>query len=145
MSHHSDSIEPSLHKTATNITLSPELFEKLYLTPKVPHVGDANKRYANPTPMGFVGFVISTFSFAMVMMGWGGAAGLSGVLGIFFFVGPVLLLLGTIFEWIMGNFFPVSTFCSERQRLVAVFALPPTIGLEWEGYACISNVQVLTY
>lgn len=67
--------------------------------------------------MGFVGFVISTFSFAMVMMGWGGAAGLSGVLGIFFFVGPVLLLLGTIFEWIMGNFFPVSTFCSEKQRL----------------------------
>lgn len=132
MSHHSDSIEPSLHKTATNITLSPELFEKLYLTPKVPHVGDANKRYANPTPMGFVGFVISTFSFAMVMMGWGGAAGLSGVLGIFFFVGPVLLLLGTIFEWIMGNFFPVSTFCSEKQGLDTVFALPPTIGLEQE-------------
>lgn len=92
----------------------PELFEKLYLTPKVPHVGDAYKRYANPTPMGFVGFVISTFSFAMVMMGWGGAAGLSGVAGIFFFVGPVLLLLGTIFEWIMGNFFPVSEFCSGK-------------------------------
>ena len=81
MSQHSDTIEPSLHKTATNITLSPELFEKLYLTPKVPHVGDAYKRYANPTPMGFVGFVISTFSFAMVMMGWGGAAGLSVVVG----------------------------------------------------------------
>jgi hypothetical protein len=118
MSHHSDSIEPSLHKTATNITLSPELFEKLYLTPKVPHVGDANKRYANPTPMGFVGFVISTFSFAMVKMGWGGAAGLSGVLGIFFFVGPVLLLLGTIFEWIMGNFFPVSTSAPSGRDLV---------------------------
>ena len=25
--------------------------------------------------------------------------------GIFFFVGPLLLTLGTIFEWIMGNFF----------------------------------------
>lgn len=144
MSHHSDSIEPSLHKVATNITLSPELFEKLYLTPKVPHVGDANKRYANPTPMGFVGFVISTFSFAMVMMGWGGAAGLSGVLGIFFFVGPVLLLLGTIFEWIMGNFFPVSTLCSEKQGFDTVFALPPTIGLEREGYACTWNIEVLT-
>jgi hypothetical protein len=111
MTPRSNSIEPSLpslHQTPTNITLSPELFEKLYLTPKVPHVGDAYKRFANPTPMGFVGFVISTFSFAMVMMGWGGAAGLSGVAGIFFFVGPVLLLLGTIFEWIMGNFFPVS-------------------------------------
>jgi succinate-acetate transporter protein len=27
--------------------------------------------------------------------------------GIFFFTGPVLLLLTTIFEWIMGNFFPM--------------------------------------
>lgn len=25
----------------------------------------------------------------------------------FFFTGPVLLLLGTIFEWVMGNFFPM--------------------------------------
>jgi uncharacterized protein len=104
--------KPVLHHTATNqtisgMTISPELFEKLYLTPKVPHVGDNYKRFANPTPMGFMGFVISTFTFAMVLMGWGGAKGLSGVAGIFFFVGPVLLLLGTIFEWIMGNFFPV--------------------------------------
>ena len=28
-----------------------------------------------------------------------------GCRGIFFFTGPVLLLLTTIFEWIMGNFF----------------------------------------
>lgn len=27
--------------------------------------------------------------------------------GIFFFVGPLLLTLGLIFEWIMGNFFPM--------------------------------------
>ena len=101
-----------LNLTQTNtiggMTISPELFEKLYLTPKVPHVGDAYKRFANPTPMGFVGFVISTFTFAMVLMGWGGANGLAGVAGIFFFTGPVLLVLATIFEWIMGNFFPVS-------------------------------------
>ena len=130
MSQHSDTIEPSLHKTATNITLSPELFEKLYLTPKVPHVGDAYKRYANPTPMGFVGFVISTFSFAMVLMGWGGAAGLSGVAGIFFFTGPVLLLLGTVFEWIMGNFFPVSALCSQEAgiRCLPPFNLPSNPG-----------------
>jgi len=133
MSRHSDSIEPSfpsLDKTATNITLSPELFEKLYLTPKVPHVGDAYKRYANPTPMGFVGFVISTFSFAMVLMGWGGAAGLSGVAGIFFFTGPVLLLLGTVFEWIMGNFFPVSALCSQEAgiRCLPPFNLPSNPG-----------------
>jgi len=74
----------TLSQTQTGVTISPELFEKLYLTPKTPHIGDANKRFANPTPMGFVGFVISTFTFSMVTMGWGGADGLAGVAGIFF-------------------------------------------------------------
>nr|OQO29473.1 hypothetical protein B0A51_02780 [Rachicladosporium sp. CCFEE 5018] len=121
---------PSLHKTDTNITISPELWEKLYLTPKVPTQSDANKRFANPTPMGFVGFVISTFTFATILMGWGGAAGLFGVAGIFFFTGPVLLILATIFEWVMGNFFPMMV-CS----LFSVFWLSfgllqlPTLGL----------------
>lgn len=103
-----DNLYLSRTQTSGGMTISPELFEKLYLTPKTPHVGDNFKRFANPTPMGFVGFVISTFTFAMVLMGWGGASGLSGVAGIFFFVGPLLLTLATIFEWIMGNFFPVS-------------------------------------
>jgi len=99
--------EPGLSKSMSAITMSPELFEKLYLTPKVPHAGDYNKRFANPTPLGFLGFVISTFTFAVVMMGWGGAEGLSPVVGIFFFVGPVLLTFAMVFEWIMGNFFPM--------------------------------------
>jgi len=65
-----DGAELDLTRTQTisGMTISPELFEKLYLTPKVPHVGDNYKRFANPTPMGFVGFVISTFTFAMVLM-----------------------------------------------------------------------------
>ncbi|KAK4554812.1 hypothetical protein LTR86_007960 [Recurvomyces mirabilis] len=122
--------ELRLHPTQTGMTISPELFEKLYLTPKTPHSGDAIKRFANPTPMGFVGFVISTFTFAMVNMGWGGADGLAGVAGIFFFVGPVLLILATIFEWIMGNFFPMMV-----QSLFSVFWLSfgllqlPSLGL----------------
>ena len=94
------------------MTISPELFEKLYLTPKTPHIGDYNKRFANPTPLGFVGFVISTFTFSMVLMGWGGASGFSPVVGIFFFVGPLLLTVAMILEWVMGNFFSVSIYCT---------------------------------
>ena len=66
----------------------------------------------------------------MVLMGWGGANGLYGVAGIFFFVGPLLLTLATIFEWIMGNFFPMMVM-----SLFAVFWLSfgllqlPTLGL----------------
>ncbi|KAI0158044.1 GPR1/FUN34/yaaH family-domain-containing protein [Hypoxylon sp. FL1284] len=99
--------EKGLHRTDTTVTMPPELFEKLYLTPKVPHRGDYNSRFANPTPLGFVGFVIATFTFAMVLMGWGGVKGATPVAGIFFFVGPVLLLFAMVFEWIMGNFFPM--------------------------------------
>lgn len=95
--------------TISGMTISPELFEKLYMTPKTPHAGDYNKRFANPTPLGFVGFVISTFTFSMVLMGWGGAEGLSPVIGIFFFVGPLLLTIACILEWVMGNFFSVSS------------------------------------
>jgi len=92
-------------KSSGAMTISPELFEKLYLTPKTASTGDFRKRFANPTPLGLMGFVISAVTFAAIEMGWGGSTTLDGVAGIFFFTGPVLLLLALIFEWIMGNFF----------------------------------------
>ncbi|CAK7200893.1 hypothetical protein SEUCBS139899_003592 [Sporothrix eucalyptigena] len=100
--------EKGLNRTQTAVTMSPEMFEKLYLTPKVPHAGDNIKRFANPTPLGFLGFVIAGFSFAMILMGWGGASGASPIVGIFFF-GAMLLIVGMVFEWIMGNFFSMMT------------------------------------
>ena len=56
----SDRIEkdPQLTHTATNISMSPELFEKLYLAPKVPHAADNVGRYANATPLGFLGYTL---------------------------------------------------------------------------------------
>lgn len=115
----SNDLDLTKTQTISGMTISPELFEKLYLTPKVPHTGDAYKRFANPTPMGFVGFVISTFTFAMVLMGWGGAANLYPVVGIFFFVGPLLLTLAAVMEWIMGNFFPVCIATGVLEALVS--------------------------
>lgn len=97
-----------LSHTATGVTISPELFEKLYLTPKTPHADDSYKKFANITPLGLVGFVISTYTFAMILMGWGGSSGFYGELGIFYFVAPLLLTISFICEWIMGNFFSVS-------------------------------------
>ncbi|KAJ4415614.1 hypothetical protein N0V82_007248 [Gnomoniopsis sp. IMI 355080] len=99
--------EKGLTQTTSGVTMSPELFERLYFAPKTPHVGDYNKKFANPTALGFVGFAISASSFAMVLMGWGGASGLSPLAGIFFFTGPLLLTFAMVFEWIMGNFFPM--------------------------------------
>lgn len=89
-------------------------------------------------------------TFSMVLMGWGGASGFTPIAsvqciiltnkksqslqthfsGMFLFVGPVLLTLGTIFEWIMGNFLSMMI-----QALFCVFWLSfgllqlPTLGL----------------
>jgi uncharacterized protein len=88
-------------RSASAITISPELFEKvtsrrgiqltkkLYVQPKFPVVGDFRQRFANPTPLGFMGylnhkvsnpsFAISTATFSMILMGWGGATTLTSV------------------------------------------------------------------
>jgi len=132
---------PNLNRmqSAGAFTISPELFEKLYLTPKSNNDGDFRKRFANPTPLGFLGFVIADATFSMILMGWGGATGLTAVAGIFFFTGPVLLLLATVFEWIMGNFFPMMV-CG----LFAVFWLSfgllelPTLALA-NSYSATGN------
>ncbi|RAR00874.1 plasma membrane ammonium transporter (Ato3) [Stemphylium lycopersici] len=122
--------EPRLTHATTNISLSPELFEKLYLAPKTPHANERAGQYANATPLGFLGFLISTFTFSMILMGWGGANGLQAVVGIFFFTGPVLLVLSTIFLWIANQFFTMMV-CG----LFSVFWLSfgmlqlPTLGL----------------
>ncbi|EPE06961.1 plasma membrane protein [Ophiostoma piceae UAMH 11346] len=101
MSVHNASVsdeEKGLNRTQTAVTMSPELFEK------VPHIGNNIKRFANPTPLGFMGFVIAGFSFSMILMGWGGSSGGSPIVGIFFF-GAFLLYMGMIGEWVIGNFF----------------------------------------
>jgi hypothetical protein len=47
--------EPQLTHAQTNISISPELFEKLYLAPKTPHAHERAVRYANAAPLGFLG------------------------------------------------------------------------------------------
>lgn len=48
--------KPQLSHTATNISLSPEQFERLYLAPKVPHASQNVAKYANAVPLGFLGY-----------------------------------------------------------------------------------------
>ncbi|RVX65992.1 hypothetical protein B0A52_09918 [Exophiala mesophila] len=121
-------LAPAMSSSA--ISMSAEVFEKLYMTPKTPRVGDNLRRFANPTPLGFMGFVIAAITFSMVLLGFGGASGLSPVVGIFFFTGPVLLVLATVFEWIMGNFFPMMAFGALSVFWLSFGLLQlPTLGL----------------
>jgi hypothetical protein len=57
--HDADRIDskPALNHATTNISISPELFEKLYLQPKLAHTSENVKKYANATPLGFLGCV----------------------------------------------------------------------------------------
>jgi uncharacterized protein len=50
-----------LHHLSKTMTLSPELFEKLYLNPKRDVPGDLRKRFANPTPLAIMGFSVAVF------------------------------------------------------------------------------------
>lgn len=45
--------EDTLHRvrTAGSVSISPELFEKLYLSPQNKVKGDLRKTFGNPTPM----------------------------------------------------------------------------------------------
>lgn len=45
--------EDTLHRirTASTLTISPELFEKLYLSPQNPVKGELRATFANPTPV----------------------------------------------------------------------------------------------
>ncbi|RMZ66137.1 plasma membrane ammonium transporter (Ato3) [Pyrenophora seminiperda CCB06] len=104
----SDRIEKEAHRlghATTTISLTPEQFEKLYLSPKTPRASRKATRFANAAPLGFMG-------------------------GIFFFTGPLLLILSTIFLWIQAQ-----TFFMLVCGLFSVFWLSfgvlqlPTLGL----------------
>ncbi|KAL8891384.1 MAG: hypothetical protein Q9192_005752 [Flavoplaca navasiana] len=98
-------------RTAGSVNMSSELFEKLYLSPENRVKGDLRKTFGNPTPIALVGFLLSLTPLSCDLMGWRGAGGNGAAsTGIFFFFGGVLMILGAIGEWIIGNTFPFVVF-----------------------------------
>ncbi|KAK7568714.1 hypothetical protein IWX91DRAFT_373988 [Phyllosticta citricarpa] len=114
---HVDS-EHALNKirTAGSISISPELFEKIYLSPQNRVKGELRKTFGNPTPLvdrlppsPDAAELASVFP---ILMGWRGASGVSANVGAYYFCGGVLMLLGAIGEWVLGNSFPCVVFMS---------------------------------
>ncbi|KAL8952285.1 MAG: hypothetical protein Q9222_001816, partial [Ikaeria aurantiellina] len=100
-------------RTANSISISPELFEKLYLTPQKAVKGDLRSTFANPTPVALIGFVLSCTPLACELMGWRGAGGGgAATLGSYYFLGGMLMTLGGILEFFLGNTFAFVVFCS---------------------------------
>ncbi|PBP20369.1 hypothetical protein BUE80_DR008859 [Diplocarpon rosae] len=100
-------------RTAGSISITPELFEKIYLSPQNAVKGDLRKTFGNPTPLALVGFLLCLSPLSCDLMGWRGAGG-NGAAGIgsYFFFGGLLMLLGGFLEFILGNTFPFIVFMS---------------------------------
>lgn len=98
-------------RTAGSINISPELFEKLYLSPENRVKGDLRQTFGNPTPLALTGFLLSLTPLSCDLMGWRGAGGNGAAsTGVFFFFGCLLMILGAVGEWIVGNTFPFVVF-----------------------------------
>ena len=100
-------------KTANSVTISPELFEKIYLNPQNAVKGDLRNTFGNPTPLALLGFLLSLSPLSCELMGWRGAGG-DGIatVGAYYFIGGFLMSLGGILEFFLGNTFSFVVFCS---------------------------------
>ena len=98
-------------RSANTVTMTPELFEKLYLNPQNKVTGDLRSTFANPTPIGLLGFLLAGSPLACAMMGWRGAGG-GGVamVAVYYFVGGLLMSLGGLLEFFLGNTFSFVVF-----------------------------------
>lgn len=59
---HFDNEEKLRYELAKTVTLTPELYEKLFISPKTQVSGDLRKTFGNPTPIGVLGFSVSVFA-----------------------------------------------------------------------------------
>ena len=100
-------------RTANSVTITPELFEKMYLNPQNNVKGDLRQTFGNPTPLALLGFLLSLSPLSCELMGWRGAGG-NGVatIGAYYFIGGFLMSLGGILEFFLGNTFSFVVFCS---------------------------------
>ncbi|KAH9220006.1 GPR1/FUN34/yaaH family-domain-containing protein [Leptodontidium sp. 2 PMI_412] len=96
-------------KPVESLKISPELFEKLYLSPENNVHGDLRKTFGNPTPLAVVGFVVALSPLSIELMGWRGASGLSATA---YFFGGLLLVVSGLLEFFLGNTFPSVVFMS---------------------------------
>lgn len=100
-------------RTAGSISIPPELFERLYLSPENKVKGDLRSTFGNPTPLALIGFLLALTPLSCDLMGWRGAGG-SGAAGTatYFFCGGLLMILAAVLEFILGNTFPFVVFGS---------------------------------
>ncbi|KAK4548213.1 hypothetical protein LTR36_010082 [Oleoguttula mirabilis] len=128
-------------RTTGSLSISPELFEKIYLSPQNKVAGDLRKTFANPTPLALVGFLLSLSPLSCILMGWRGAGGAGASdIGAYLFFGGLLMILGAIGEWVIGNTFPFVVFGSFGAFWLAFAA---TLQPFYNAYGAFSTTGVV--
>ncbi|EDU49707.1 membrane protein [Pyrenophora tritici-repentis] len=95
------------------VALTPEQYERLFFQPNGPRRGDLAKKFANPTLLGLVGFLVPYTSTILILCGFQGAVApqsLVGLSGDYYFFGALAMVLAGIAEFILGNTFPMAVF-----------------------------------
>lgn len=64
-----------LQRTNTFLSMTPEMFEKLYLSPPSKAKGQLRQTFGNPTPIAVLGFCVALTPLSVELMGWRGAGG----------------------------------------------------------------------
>ncbi|KAL1962258.1 hypothetical protein VTN77DRAFT_9848 [Rasamsonia byssochlamydoides] len=113
-----------------SLSISPELFEKIYLSPKNTVKGDLRAILGNPTPLGLAGFLLSLSPLSTELLGWRGAGGGgAATVGVFYFSGGLLLTISAVLEFILGNTFIFVVFGSYGAFFLSLAAtLTPAYG-----------------
>jgi hypothetical protein len=61
---HFDNEEKLRYELAKTVTLTPELYERLFISPKTQVAGSLRNTFGNPTPIGVLGFSVSVLPLA---------------------------------------------------------------------------------
>lgn len=98
-------------RTAGSVTITPEMFERMYLSPENKVSGDLRRTLGNPTPIGLGGFLIAYCPLIFSILEWRGYTGLgAATIGTYYFSGGLIAIIACIFEFLLGNTFPATFF-----------------------------------
>ncbi|KXS95596.1 hypothetical protein AC578_10108 [Pseudocercospora eumusae] len=110
---HTANMMPTLEQVQTqgSITITPEMFERMYLAPQNKVSGGLGRTLGNPTPIGLGGFLIAYCPIIFSLLGWRGYTGNgAATVGTYYFSGGLLAIIAMILEFILGNTFPAVFF-----------------------------------
>ncbi|THZ81907.1 hypothetical protein D6C84_06176 [Aureobasidium pullulans] len=141
------------------VALTPEQYERLFFQPEGPRRGDLSKRFANPTLLGLLGFLIPYTSTIFTLCGLRGAVAPTSLIGLngdYYFLGAIAMNLAGIAEFILGNTFPMAVFIiygchwgslaytqDPIHNQLSAFGTNGALGAEWNSSQGFHNVTMV--